>query len=78
MISPILKHIADLHDKPQDELKTLWREYFGDEPPAYRKGFLIRGLAQRIQELTYGGLLPITQQRLDALVEDKPARASSL
>ena len=74
MISPILKQIADLHDKPQDELKALWHEYFGVEPPAYRKGFLIRGLAQRIQELTFGGLPPVTQQRLDALVEDKLAK----
>ena len=30
------------------ELKALWREYFGVEPPAYRRGFLIRGIAHRI------------------------------
>lgn len=70
MSLPILKQIADLHIQSQDELKALWQEYFGSEPPAYRKGFLIRGLAQRIQELTYGGLPEAPQARLDALVDD--------
>ena len=74
MTLPILKQIADLHGKPQAELKVLWQEYFGTEPPAYRRGFLVRGLAQRIQELTFGGLPATHQARLDALVEDKPAR----
>ena len=71
MSLPILKKIADLHTRSQDELNGLWLEYFGAEPPAYRRGFLIRGLAQRIQELTYGGLPPTHQQRLDALVDDQ-------
>ncbi|MBF0094667.1 MAG: DUF2924 domain-containing protein [Alphaproteobacteria bacterium] len=72
MTSPILKQIAELHDAPQDKLKELWREYFCSEPPAYRRGFLIRGLAHRIQELTYGGLDPLHQRRFDALVAEKP------
>ena len=74
MTLPILKQIADLQGKPQDELKALWAEYFGTEPPAYRRGFLLRGLAQRIQELTFGGLPAAHQARLDALIEDKPSR----
>jgi len=74
MTSPMLKQIADLHGKPQEDLKGLWLEYFGAEPPAYRKGFLIKGLAQRIQELTFGGLPPAHQARLDVLVDGKPAK----
>lgn len=70
MTTPILKQIAELPTLPQDRLKELWREYFGAEPPAYRKGFLVRGLAHRIQELTYGGLSPAHQARLEALIED--------
>ena len=73
MTTPILKQIAELPTLPQDRLKALWREYFGVEPPAYRKGFLVRGLAHRIQELTYGGLSPAHQKRLDALVADEEA-----
>jgi hypothetical protein len=74
---PILKQIADLHDKSQDELKALWQEYFGTEPPAYRRGFLVRGLAQRIQELTFGGLPATHQAKLNALIEDKPSKAKA-
>ena len=77
MTLPILKQIADLQGKPQDELKALWAEYFGTEPPAYRRGFLVRGLAQRIQELTFGGLPAAHQARLDAMIEDKPSRRKS-
>jgi hypothetical protein len=62
--SPILKQIAGLPKLSHGELKGLWREYFGVEPPAYRRGFLIRGLAHRLQELTYGGLQPSYQARL--------------
>jgi hypothetical protein len=67
--SLVLKQIAGLPKLSHDELKALWREYFGVEPPAYRRGFLIRGLAHRIQELTYGGLKPAYQARLDAMIE---------
>ena len=54
--SPVLKQIAGLPKLSHAELKALWREYFGVEPPAYRRGFLVRGLAHRLQELTYGRL----------------------
>ena len=71
MTMPIMKQIAALHDMDQNGLKALWREYFGAEPPAYRRGFLIRGLAHRIQELTFGGLDTQHQRRLEALVDNK-------
>lgn len=73
MTTPLLKQIAELPTLPQERLKELWREYFGAEPPAYRRGFLIRGLAHRIQELTYGGLSPAHQGRLEALIADAEA-----
>ena len=66
--SPVLKQIAGLPKLSHAELKALWREYFGVEPPAYRRGFLVRGLAHRLQELTYGGLKPAYQARLDAMI----------
>jgi hypothetical protein len=73
MTTPLLKQLAELPALPQDRLQALWREYFGKEPPAYRRGFLVRGLAHRIQELTYGGLSPAHQARLDALIADQEA-----
>ena len=74
--SPVLKQIAGLPKLSQEELKALWREYFGVEPPAYRRGFLIRGLAHRLQELTYGPLAPAYQARLEAMISgtEKPNR----
>jgi hypothetical protein len=66
--SPVLKQIAGLPKLSHAELKALWREYFGVEPPAYRRGFLVRGLAHRLQELTYGPLKPAYQARLDAMI----------
>jgi hypothetical protein len=66
--SPVLKQITGLPKLSYDELKALWREYFGVEPPAYRRGFLVRGLAHRIQELSFGGLATAYQARLDAMI----------
>jgi hypothetical protein len=65
-----LKQIAALQRMGQGELKDKWRELFGAESPAYRRGFLIKGLAYRIQELTHGGLPPQARTKLDALVEE--------
>ena len=67
--SPVLKQIAGLPKLSHGELKALWHEYFGVGPPAYRRGFLIRGLAHRLRELTYGGLKPAYHARLDAMIE---------
>ena len=74
MTSPVLRQIAGLPKLSHAELKLLWKEYFGVEPPAYRRGFLVRGLAHRLQELAYGGLKPAYQARLAAMIEgkDKP------
>ena len=75
--SPVLKQIAGLPKLSHAELKALWREYFGVEPPAYRRGFLVRGLAHRLQELTYGGLKPAYQARLDAMIEGPRSRTAA-
>jgi len=71
MTTPILKQIAELHGLDHCELKDRWREYFGAEPPGYRRGFLIKALAYRIQELTYGGLPQEVREELDARIEGR-------
>ena len=71
-INPVVKQIAELQNKSFAELKALWEELYGKPPPAYRRGFLTRALAFRIQELVYGGLPPAYQARLDALIDDRP------
>lgn len=71
MTTPILKQIAGLHSLDHGQLKDLWREYFGAEPPGYRRGFLIKALAYRIQELTYGGLPKEVREDLDARINEE-------
>jgi len=65
----VLAEIARLERLDQTGLKERWRELFGTEPPAYRRGFLVKGLAFRIQELVFGGLSPAAGARLDQLIE---------
>lgn len=80
MTDPLLARLASLPTKDLPELKGLWREYFGSEPPAYRKGFMVRRLAHRIQELAYGEMTPQHHKRLDGLVagQTDPTRPSRM
>jgi hypothetical protein len=41
--------------------------YFGNEPPAFNRGYLESRLAYRIQEIAYGGLKKETVKRIDIL-----------
>jgi hypothetical protein len=66
-----LKQITDLDRLDQQQLKSKWRELFGQEPPAYRRGFLIKGLAYRIQELSHGGLSENTRTRIEELKKEQ-------
>ncbi len=65
----VLGHLAALKSAPTAELKRQWRELFGTEPPPFNRPYLQSRLAYRIQELAYGGLMPETRARLEALGE---------
>ncbi len=65
-----LRQIADLHDLPMPALQARWKELIGTDPPRYNREFLIRRLAHRIQELTYGGLSEETRAKMDRLLEE--------
>lgn len=69
MTTTIVRQIAELHGLDHGQLKGRWREYFGAEPPRYRRGFLIKALAYRIQELTFGGLPQEVREELDARID---------
>ncbi|MDK9720424.1 MAG: DUF2924 domain-containing protein [Rhodospirillales bacterium] len=66
----VLARLSALKETPTPDLKNLWRELHGKEPPPYNRRFLESRLAYRIQELTYGGLKPETVRRLEELAED--------
>jgi Protein of unknown function (DUF2924) len=70
MTEPVIARVAALKTTPTPDLKTMWRELFGGEPPAFNRVFLESRLGYRIQELAYGGLKPETVKRLEALALD--------
>ena len=52
-------------------LRALWHKTFGRPHPGWvQKEFLVRGLAQRIQERAYGGLSTVLQRRLRGLAAE--------
>ncbi len=75
MSDSVLAQLAALPGKSTPELKQLWRELYDREPPPYSKPFLIKRLAYRIQELSYGGLSARAEAKLGALIEEEDLRA---
>lgn len=69
MTDQTLAKVAALKCKPTPELKQMWRDLFGKEPPAYNRRFLENRLAYRLQELAYGGLKKSTISYLEQLGE---------
>ncbi len=66
----VLRQVAALPALPPEELRTMWRELFGSEPPPYNKSFLARRLGYRLQELAFGGLAPASAARLDEMADE--------
>jgi hypothetical protein len=52
----VLRQMALLQSMSLEQLREKWLGLYGEEPPQYKKQFLIKCLAYRIQELFYGGL----------------------
>ena len=70
MSDNVLARVAVLKQTPTPDLKVMWADLYGTEPPPYNRRFLESRLAYRIQELAYGGLKPETVRRLEELAED--------
>jgi len=52
----LLSKIAALPSITTPELKKMWRELYGSEPPAFNRVHLEQRLTYRLQEIAYGGL----------------------
>ena len=63
----VLKRVTTLPGMTVSDLKGMWRDLYDQEPPPHGKPFLIRKLAYRIQELSFGGLSETTELRMDAM-----------
>ena len=49
-----------------------WLDLYGEEPPQYKKQFLIKRLAYRIQELFYGGLSEQAKVHIQQAAKEDP------
>ena len=76
MTDSIAAQVAALPKKPTLELKQMWRELYGKEPPGFSRSYLISRLAYRIQELAYGGLKPAPRTKLDPLADALDPKAA--
>lgn len=65
MHSNIIAQLNALHGKPATELKSLWKELYGTEPPPFNKVYFIKRLAYRIQELACGADSRTLEKRLE-------------
>jgi hypothetical protein len=66
----VLKQLAALPNLSTTELRTKWTELFQSEPPSFNKTYLVRNLAQRIQELVHGTLPSSDERRWDKLAKE--------
>lgn len=70
----IMLRLARLKSSSVAELKQLWRELYGAEPPHHiSRELLTRAVAYRIQEQVYGGLKPATHRLLLHLANEAQA-----
>jgi len=74
----VLRQLLALQEMDRPALEEKWRDLYGAEPPKFKKAFLQRRMAFRIQELFYGGLDDSTKQKLTEItdkLEDKKPKA---
>ena len=74
----VLRQLFALQEMDRKAIEEKWRDLYGTEPPNFKKTFLQRRLAFRIQELFYGGVDDSTKQKLSEItdkLEDKKPKA---
>ena len=68
----VLRQMALLQSMSLEQLREKWLDLYGEEPPQYKKQFLIKRLAYRIQELFYGGLSEQAKVQLQQAAKEDP------
>ena len=64
------RKIATLADLTAQQLRTEWRRLYRSYSPRLSRDLLVRTIAYRMQELSYGGLSKATQRKLVALTKE--------
>ncbi|RLB82651.1 MAG: DUF2924 domain-containing protein [Deltaproteobacteria bacterium] len=67
----VLRQLATLQNMTLEQLREKWLDLYGSDPPRYKKQFLVKRLAYRIQELFYGGLSETAKTRLRQIAREK-------
>ena len=68
----VLRQLAMLKSMNLEQLREKWLDLYGVDPPKYKKQFLIKRLAYRIQELFYGGLSKQAKAHLRRVAANDP------
>ena len=68
----VLRQLAALEGMSHEQLREKWLDLYGEEAPKYRKAFLMKRLAYRIQELFYGGLSEPAKKCLKQIAATDP------
>lgn len=63
----IAARITELSDLAIKDLWIIWDRYFSKRPRRPNRAFLESRVAYKIQEEAFGGLSPVTRQRLEAI-----------
>jgi hypothetical protein len=66
----LLRQINEIQRMSLNELRKKWVDLFGSDPANLSKQYLVRRLAYRVQELTYGGLSKTTREKLASWAEN--------
>jgi hypothetical protein len=70
----VLAQLATLQRMSVNELKLKWEELFATGAPNNSRAFLEVRIANRIQELTYGGLSRDVRRALDRLADENEGK----
>jgi hypothetical protein len=74
----VLKQLSLLHGMSMGQLRQKWIDVFGANPPQYKRQFMMKRLAHKIQELYYGGLSQSAQLKLREIAKADPICAVDL
>lgn len=71
----VLQQIDELDRMSMADLRKRWQALFGADGSRFGRGYLIRRLAYRIQELAFGGLSREARRTLKNIADGKASRA---
>jgi len=69
MNKSVLYEVSELSSLSCDELKARWRALHSTEPPSHNRSHLIKRLAYKIQENSFGGLTKSSADAMDRVLD---------